>query len=140
MSTKVKKVPAEHEIDARIAELVMGWTLIPDPGYHGLGGAMFAVTPDGTRHFMWHLLENVYSGEEPWFPSTDDAAAMQVVDKMIERGYDVRINYYRSLRSWSVRFIDAAPTPKRRTGLACKTILAEAICLAARDAMEDENE
>ena len=86
---RVDEMEAGRELDALVAEKVMGWRLVPDPHYHGLGGAMFAVMESGERCFMWHLREHVYSGERQWSPSADIVAAWRVVEYLRANGWPV---------------------------------------------------
>lgn len=68
-----------EEIGRKIAELCGAYE---DKNYHSMGGAM--VLPkkslDGRPIFLWHLKENVYSGENGWDPTCDILAAFQLVN------------------------------------------------------------
>jgi hypothetical protein len=121
-------------IDAAVAE-GMGWKLTPDPGYHGLGGAMFAVLPSGERKFMWHLKEHVYSGERPWSPTTNIAAAVAgPLDALYEMGCWIKISNQIPLelgKKWRVgwQYLDGW------TDYVWANTMPEAICLAFLKAM-----
>ena len=71
---EILAMPAGPELDALVAELVMGWTKGPmdwmmrEPW----------VRPDGCHVFPWH-------------PSTEIAAAWEVFEKMLSLGHDVKI-------------------------------------------------
>ena len=70
---------APRALDAAVAERVMGWTLVESgPGYY----------------------------LSSWFPSTDIAAAWQVVERMHERGYRLVLeSHWHSGSMWSACFV-----------------------------------
>ena len=65
-----------RELDALVAEKVMGWEYIP-----GFAATMAAPT--------WSQGENVYLETAKWHPSTSISDAFLVVEEMRKRGYSM---------------------------------------------------
>jgi hypothetical protein len=66
------------EIDAQIAEMVMGWTWCPGEGQSGCDDSWMLYNSDG---------EGIDEYPAGWSPSTDIAAAFEVVDKIVGDQY-----------------------------------------------------
>jgi len=132
--TEIDTSKTSREFDAEIARLI-GWKLIPDPQYHTLGGAMFAVLPSGEKRFMWHLKENVYSGEKRWSPTYDIAAAFDVVEQMSTRFWFLGLR--RHIGEWEAYFTLPINDPDFNTQQfgACAISAPLAICRAAYAAL-----
>lgn len=106
-----------RELDAAVAEKVMGWTR--NPHYKDI------TMPILDMCFEWDACG--YGSNDLARYSESIEAAMQVVEKMRERGHSVQINGF---RRWGVTFVlesDAAPTVRPCGGPS----LPLAICRAA---------
>lgn len=84
---EVEQISAGREMDALVAEKVMGWKLVPYTAY--CGGTPEQATATAIAH-GWYIWENGSGDEIPGQMednqfSTDIAAAWQVVDKIREQ-------------------------------------------------------
>lgn len=84
----IDELLAGRELDALIAEKVMGWKRIPvppDANGHFAGEALMQTDPP--PNFRWNPLGKIPF--DTWVPhfSTDIAAAWQVVEKLVAEGY-----------------------------------------------------
>lgn len=105
------ELKAGRDLDALIAEKVMGWQVfkrkwsenaIDKPELR----STWAILPDGSEKFLFHA-PNIYSGREPWSPSTDIAAAFTVVERFTGKGVPFGISYdvnygYDKRTGWSI--------------------------------------
>jgi hypothetical protein len=73
---QIDAMPAGREMDALVAERVMGWVRHPDSMYRHWCERQ----PDGTLRFL-DQCEPLHT-VRPWHPSTDIAAAWEVVEKL----------------------------------------------------------
>uniref|UniRef100_A0A6H2A3L6 Phage ABA sandwich domain-containing protein n=1 Tax=viral metagenome TaxID=1070528 RepID=A0A6H2A3L6_9ZZZZ len=101
------------ELDRKMAERVMGWTLAVSIG-------------------IWEgsLVESIDS----FTPTTDISQAFEVVEKMREKDYTLSLyeNPFFQNKKWVVNFISTKDI--NRSGEAFATTPAMAICLAAENA------
>ena len=76
---EILSMPAGRELDALVAERVMGWDIHP-------------VSPDPyEKELAWYSEDGkLQCGDEYWKPSENIADAFQVVEKMKELGYKVQ--------------------------------------------------
>jgi hypothetical protein len=74
---QIDAMPAGREMDALVAERVMGWVRHPDSMYRHWCERQ----PDGTLRFL-DQCEPLHT-VRPWHPSTDIAAAWEVVEKLV---------------------------------------------------------
>lgn len=90
-STDVRGEEAGRELDAEIAEKVMGCNVFRSRGNEEIPADVFCHC-DGTAH-MYSWFDRDCSITPPMlaFYSTDIAAAWLVVEKAIDRGLDVRV-------------------------------------------------
>lgn len=105
-----KNLSPGRELDALVAEKAMGWA-------RNRGSGVGFTTPDGE-----------YRSIDIWSPSTDIAAAWQVVGKLRERGFGFSLN-----DAWIAWFL-AAPNEYQ----ASADTAPHAICLAALRAVGAE--
>lgn len=112
------------ELDAAVAERVMGWTLCKwgDPCQYG----NWETSQGMPRHLLLF--------------STDWAAAGQVVERLIAEGWDFKLAYYRGGGgAWLASFFRDLTNPKHKRFKSVTKrakIAPHAICLAALAAME----
>ena len=78
----MNELKAGRELDALVAEKVMGWTI-------------------QTR---MQMSDNTYLGFNEWFPSTNIKAAFDVVDEMRKHGKSFSLRRYTSDEFWSCSF------------------------------------
>lgn len=104
-----------RELDCAVAERVMGWQRQPNYNYW----MTFSATGET---FNLHALIAT------WKPSEDMRAAMQVVEKISERGFQVSIRSWEGVVPWSVKFISCRSKEEVEEDGAN---LPEAICRAA---------
>lgn len=83
-----------RDIDAKVAEKIMGWHKC----HLNCEGGCFWLDADGS---VWH-----HGGIVPFSPSTEPAAAMWVVGRMRDLGYGVDIDNVtgKDVPIWQVRF------------------------------------
>lgn len=113
-----------RELDALVAEKVMGWRVVREPQDDGYGG------PPLPKPFLWAIGDGTPAvfreGQEPqpWSPSRDIAAAWEVVEKVSGSYFilDFDSGY------WSAEF---SPSGMGMRG----TTAPHAICLAALKAV-----
>lgn len=91
---------AGSELDARIAEEVMGCRQTPDDVWHGPSG--------------WTFRTDTPALATNWSPSTEIAAAWKVVERMWELGHQLELRTYGPLRSGegvcvAARFLKSPP-------------------------------
>lgn len=108
------------ERDALVAEKVMGWK---DDPYH--------------PSIYWQMDEAHFRSKEEFSPLTSISAAFEVVEKMIESGHCVKIDFNAG-GSWQVEFQDFGPGGEIHAAQADE--LPEAICLTALKAVGVEIE
>lgn len=85
---KIRAMSAGREMDALVAEYVMGWKHV---NVIGLTYGEFTIHPDNGV-FIAHATQ--YRVIVPWMPSTDIAAAWQVVEKMRTDGWSFACSCY----------------------------------------------
>lgn len=114
-----------RELDAAVAERVMGWWLCDDDGtWRGSDGSAIG----GSGAFQ--------AFEEEWSPSTDIAAAWLVVSAMADKGWSARVESP-ALVSRDVRCMFSIPHEDEEFGQITAEVEAyaitapEAICRAA---------
>lgn len=73
---EIRNMPAGREMDALVAERVMGW--------HKEETGIMPRWADKDGHFVHYVLDD-FDGNSGWFPSDDIAAAWEVVEKMNEK-------------------------------------------------------
>ncbi len=125
-----------RELDALVAEKVMGWqVLTPDETEHleEVNDCMVVVHPNPYGVMRYVEKSYNYYGYVEWHPSTDIAAAWQVVERMRELGWfsshtDLTIDSGQEWWSW--HFTDIKP-PGSTTVKAQGHTAPHAICLAA---------
>ncbi len=116
-----------RELDALVAERVMGWTNIIR---HDEYGGVYVGWPPDRR--PWDTDRGAYI---PRY-SYDDVAALQIIPAMGQRGWDCATYYEADAGCWTVYFLSAQFKPadaRAQSGL-----LAEAICKAALLAVLEE--
>jgi len=122
-------MPSEREIDALVAEKVMGWTL--ERYEDGRPAKTPADYADAANNDGWSWHGQPGDSEAyTWKPSTDIAAAWQVVEKMRAEGWSVQLrsNVYDPF--WDCDAVRGyASTGIKHSGTAIEP--ARAICLAA---------
>lgn len=99
-------MPSNRELDKQVAKAVMGWRIE--------GSAWYA--PNGCSVEIYQI---------PRY-SFDIAAAMEVVEKMRERGYGVCMADNMGVAPWNVDIVGTVGVYE-----GCSDSLPEAICLAA---------
>ena len=120
---------SDRELDALVAEKVMGWTLHKIP--HLVEGQYGYIS--GVIHS--------YIGNRliaPWSPSTDIAAAWQVVEKLRgreETWFEVGSGSPKSNSQWYAQASTFVPGGEWRTFTVRDAIAPRAICLAALKAV-----
>lgn len=110
-----------RNLDAAVAERVMGWQRQPDYNY-------WMSFPAG-ESFKLHALIAT------WRPFESIEAAMEVVEKVRERGYQVSIRSWEGAVPWSVKFILYTSREEVEED---GDSLPEAICRAALAAIESQ--
>jgi len=110
------------ELGNWLAENVMGFVALD---IDGDGGCYFTARPSPRA-----------IRKDDWDPEHNDAQAMQVLDKMIELGWDVGMST--SCDGWYVSFQNGGATIVADAGDELTRTRAEAICAAARAAIEAE--
>ena len=145
--TDIDQMPAGREMDALVAERVMGWELL-SLGYVGtesetqrqreLSDWMERVELTYVGSYWIDVATDFWIEVDSWHPSQEDAPAFQVVDKMIANGWRFSLSYdpYRGegKPAWRASFC-------RFGGRANKAYSGqrdEAICRAALKAKEAE--
>lgn len=108
---------SDRELDAQIAEKVMGWLPIPDGMQHGRPQQVFRDPQGGDRTLDCGCVED-------FNPSTDISAAMEVVEKMRELEYFPKLW---AAQMWNVEFW----TDEKFIASANEDSLPRAICQAA---------
>jgi len=120
---------AGRELDALVAEKVMGWTVCRDASCGGCEATVLLME-DG-----WRVRAPLDQGGWPlgwWTPSTDIAAAWEVVEKLRVLGFNVSVSCAHGMRTWDVRGWKADNTGRF---IAHAETAPLAICLAALDAL-----
>lgn len=88
--TEIDELQAGPELDALIAERVMGWVKVEWDGVYYWRDPAIDDSHTGrvadSRSSVGDLLEDL----KPWSPSTDIAAAWEVVEKLCESAFDDR--------------------------------------------------
>jgi len=133
-----KPIETDRELDAEIAEKVMGWK-----HWRGRAGVFFlspAVIESNSRardYIREGIFTEVESGNEENAPhfSSEIAAAMQVVEKMQGEGFVVLM---RNVNKWYVEFSPKTLNSDQHFGRTQHASLPMAICLAAREAVKGE--
>lgn len=126
-----------RDLDAAVAERVMGWTIAPE-------GNRWRVSATGEYINSWcvdspnladldsDVDDRLYGRYAMPSYSTDIAAAMQVVEKMQERGFRIFIRDYEGVITWEVKFASVKGPSYEASG----NDLPEAICRAALQAID----
>lgn len=123
----------EEELNAAVAEKVMGWTLKGQMWQ--LGNEPRGLTMDVmSMGIMGHEPPPVAELFRVWSPATDHAHAFEVVEKMRRRGWYLRLVDCIELDEYEARFI----TPDFHDGSAGGLSIPRAICEAALKAIESE--
>lgn len=114
-----------RDLDAAVAERVMGWFLVDrrEMGWKPNGPDVWATGDEENPTFQLFT------------PSTSISAAMEVVEKMRQRGYRWNAQTPRG-RGWEIQ---CYLTTTRGRGDKFKGLLPEAICRAALAAIEAKN-
>ena len=120
---KIEEMEAGPEMDALVAEQVMGWHW----GEAEDGVATWTHTDSG---IAWAVAEPTFS------PSTNIADAWQVVEKLIGLGYWISLSHNGNQHAacWDFRLCDRATESKREIAIEATAPLA--ICRAALKAVE----
>lgn len=108
----------KRTLDARIAGMVMGWSLFENQGW--AGGTYWQGPTDGSFAMTLH--------HEPYF-STDLAAAFKVVEAMRDRGFDFKLHMQHSPFATAVEFYK--PRGGAWEGTANTDTLPQVICECA---------
>lgn len=128
-----------RELDALVAERVMGWRRLsyqqafPDSDFQRGRTKLTSYwhDPSGAKKALAEDSYDYYQPEDAWSPSTDIAAAWTIIDKMIADGWEVgEAGYSRSQRKWDFTFNGGIAFP----GPLCDSA-PHAICLAALKAL-----
>lgn len=126
--TEQPELTAGRELDALVAEKVMGWHIVTDfdlrpPEKHWNNAKGYVCLVAGNK---------LNDGREMkgFSPSTDIADAWKVVEKMRERGLDV---YLRFVSTWTAEFDSVSGDVN---GFADADTAPLAICLAALKAVQ----
>lgn len=130
-----------RELDARVAERVMGWKHVRTPEIsipHFLSPEVLTTDYMKRQRFI-----EVESGNEENAPrySTDIAAALEVVDRLRQRGWTLEM--YAHPEGFSAKgytFLEGTNAINRFTGEFICASLSEAICGAALAVIEQEKE
>lgn len=128
---EIDALPAGRELDALVAERVMGWQLVP--AVNGIESP-----------WWWDANGPVHSMDKSdwrggWYPSTNIAAAWEVVERMGADGWDAELDQFHNfMHIWDACFRkldnrDQGQWLELRTGRADAAPLA--ICRAALKAV-----
>lgn len=132
--------PTNREIDARVAEQVMGWKRVKHP--LRVGNGQYALSHDGEIIIQSHYQSLVV---DTFSPSSSIADAFSVVEKMREMGFGFSCHtvprFSSVMAGWSVGFNYGVyiPTLKYGTWENADT-LPLAICLCAIKATEKDEQ
>jgi hypothetical protein len=126
-----------HDLDCRVAEEVMGWKPDKTNGFGYPDGGDFY--PPNKMHGVEKILEfdTDRVKTKPWSPSTDMNAAMEVVEKIINRKpavFSVEWTHGEENPWFAVFIFDGDDISSWAIGEA--DTIAEAICLAALEAVK----
>lgn len=98
---QVEAEGAGRKLDALVAEFVMGWNLVypkPSPGAH--------FSSEGDKH-KWGEIKPYYSNTtytpEDWKPSISWSAMREVVEKIKEQRFSVRLKFTAALQELCLR-------------------------------------
>ena len=118
---------AGREMDARVAEKVMGWTVVRDIRFwdHSQPMPAFVQYAEG----KWGVVKVGGSGYEPFDPSESIADAIEVVEKMKADGWAVNIYSGNGSQCWEAEF--GHPSDRSQDAGSETSPLPLAICLAA---------
>ena len=138
-----REMKAGRELDALVAEKVMGW--IPSWGNWWMAGyGEMNCSLDKATEWSFEAEKGVeYRGKKyqsiplhRWCPSTDISAAWEIVEKMREVGYFIRLaDQDEFIRA---RFYNPNFLPDEKSLWIVAETVPEAICKAALLAMEDK--
>lgn len=122
---------SERELDAAVAERVMGWHVESVNYPHTDEYFDNWVDADGVGHY------SVNKSADQWLPSEFIQHAMQVVEKMRKRGWKVILSNSTLNETWeAAMFHNSEGVTWQR--VAAEGPLPEAICLAALQAVGEE--
>lgn len=120
-----------RELNFAVGERVMGWRRNPNGMMHGESQEVLVADNGSTR--------SVYCGcDEDWNPAESIEAAMEVVEKMMESGWQVNITGEDEAPRWYVEF-DAREGDKTLLANHGAESLPEAICRAVLKAIASES-